>query len=107
MSETLGLGDIEGDFKCCSNAWPYPFKCSRCGHVMAFCVETDDLFPNLHDLGEIAEGVNAHDPGRPIFECPRCGHSFEYYFMENEAYRVTRQEMIDRGFGHLLVERLP
>lgn len=105
MGEVIGLGDIEGDFNCCTNADPYPFKCSNCGHIMAFCFESDALFPNLHDLGEIDEDVNSFDSTRPAFVCPRCGQAFEYYFIRNDAYRVTREEMVAHGLGHLLFKR--
>ena len=105
MSEVLGPGDIEGDFDCCGNAEPFPFKCSNCGLVMAYCIESNDLFPNLHNLEEIAEGVNSLDRTQPAFTCPRCMHIFEYYFLRNDAYRVTREEMIEHGLGKLLVKR--
>lgn len=105
MGEVIGLNDVEGDFNCCGNEEMFPFKCGGCGHVMAYCVESSDLFPDLHDLSAIAEGVNSLDPSRPAFACPRCGHAFEYYFLRNEAYRVTREDMIEEGLGHLLSKR--
>lgn len=101
MAEVIGQGDIEGDFNCCSNADPLPFKCSNCGHIMVYCVESSDLFPNLHHLDEFV-AINATDRTRPAFSCPRCGHVFEFFFPRNEAYRVTREELVERGLGHLL-----
>ncbi len=100
MRELIGLS-IEGDFSCCPNAEPYAFKCSNCGHIMAYCIESNNLFPDLNNLEKI-EVVNSTDPTRPAFHCPRCNHTFEYYFLSNEAYRVTREEMIEHEFGHLL-----
>jgi hypothetical protein len=105
MGEVIRSGDIEGDFNCCPNAEPFPFKCSDCDHIMTYCLECNDLFPNLHDLKEMATEVNSLDRMRPAFACPRCGHSFEYRFLKNAAYRVTREEMIQHGLGHLLLKR--
>lgn len=86
--QIIGL-DVKGDFNCCGNHKPLAFKCSNCGLIMAYCIESEDLFPNLNNLDEIAVGVNALDPTRAAFSCPHCGHSFEYPFLRNEAYRVT------------------
>ena len=105
MGEVIGLGGVEGAFDCCPNPEMFPFRCSDCGHVMAYCVESNDLFPDLHHLELIAEGVNSLDRTQPAFRCPRCGHVFEYYFLRNEAYRVTRGELVERGLGHLLAQR--
>lgn len=101
MAKNIGLR-VEGDFDCCTNAEPFAFKCNSCGHIMAYCLESSNLFPNLNNLEEIAVGINATDAARPAFRCPRCGHTFEYYFLRNEAYRVTLEEMIEHGLDHLL-----
>ena len=101
MGEIIGL-PVEGAFNCCPNAEPLAFKCSSCGHIMAYCIESNDLFPDLNNLTEIAVGVNSLDPTRPAFSCPRCGHEFEYSFLRNENYRVTREEMIEQGLDYLV-----
>jgi hypothetical protein len=101
---TLGPGNIEGDFNCDPNADPYPFKCSDCGHVMVYCVECNTLFPDLHRLEQYAP-TNSLDSSRPAFACPRCAHVFEFSFLRNRAYRVTRDDMIRAGLQHLLVKQ--
>src|SRR5688572_27953135 len=103
MRDLIGL-QVNGEFECCPNYWTFAFKCSNCGHIMGYCIESSDLFPDLHNLQEIAVGVNSLDPTRPAFNCPRCGHSFEFSFLRNSAYRVTPKELIAQGLSHLLDE---
>jgi hypothetical protein len=89
-------------FHCCGDEDLYPFKCSRCGHVMVFCYECDTLYPNLLNLSQ-KHHPNAFDPKMPSHSCPSCGYLFEYYFMKNEEYKVTVHEWAQAGFQHLLL----
>jgi hypothetical protein len=100
----LGQGDISGNFGCCPNPDLFPFKCSDCGRIMAICMETNDLFPDLQNH-EHYVAVNSTDRARPAFQCPDCPHEFEYRFLYNTRYRVTRREMIDAGLGSFLAQR--
>ena len=101
---TLRPDEIELQLGCCSNYDPHLFKCSECGHIMVYYIECSALFPDLHRLERDAPDVNATDASRPAFKCPRCAHSFEFYFMRKRAYRVTRGDMIRAGLRHFLVE---
>jgi hypothetical protein len=74
---------------------------------MVFCHECDTLFDNLNDLSSQASEVNSFDPARPIFACPQCGYSFEYYFMSNPAYDVPRAAWLAAGLARLLREPRP
>jgi len=90
-------------FHCCGDEDLYPFRCSGCGRPMVFCYECDTLFPDLRTVAPGREvAVNSTHGHRPIFACPHCRHSFEYYFMDNPAYHVSFEEWRAAGFGHLL-----
>jgi len=91
-------------FNCCGDEDLFPFKCSGCGHIMVFCYECDTLYSDLKDTcrnNEVA--INNFDPKRPSFSCPKCSWDFEYYFMKNPEYGVSREEWLKAGYGRLLM----
>lgn len=91
------------NFSCCGDEDLFPFKCSVCGHIMVFCYECDTLYSDLRDTSQNNEvEINNFDPKRPIFSCPKCHHDFEYYFMKNPKYEVSREEWLRSGYGRLL-----
>ncbi len=93
-------------FRCCGDEDLYPFQCSQCGWMMVFCYECDTLYSDLGQLSEHGrERVNHFEPEKPIFGCPKCGHLFEYYFMNNPVYSVLLRTWMAAGLGPLLVQR--
>ena len=90
-------------FHCCGDEDLYPFRCARCGRLMVFCYECDTLYPDLTTLVP-GGAVNGSDATRPIFDCPQCGHSFEYYFMHNPVYHASFEQWCAGGASHLLRE---
>ena len=70
---------------------------------MVFCYECDTLYSDLDDTTKNNEvAINNFDPNKPIFSCPKCHHEFEYYFMKNPIYSVSRDEWLNSGYGYLL-----
>lgn len=95
-------------FHCCGNEDLFPYKCSACGLPLVFCYECGTLYPSLPDTARRDHDLNHFDATRPSHQCPRCGHAFEYRFMQNPAYAVTRAEWRAAGLDGLLVaEREP
>lgn len=92
-----------GQFHCCGDEDLYPYKCPACGHPMVFCYECDTLYPALPDTSVHHHDVNHFDATRPSHECPRCGYAFEYRFMQNPAYAITRREWHAAGLDALLL----
>jgi hypothetical protein len=70
---------------------------------MVFCYECDTLYPDLKNTTTVDNDINHFDPSKPIFSCPKCTHAFEYYFMKNSDYEVTRDEWTAAGYDTLLV----
>jgi hypothetical protein len=87
---------------CCPNADPFPYKCPACGKPMAFCRECSTQYPSLPDTRVRHTDNNSSDPLKPSHRCPRCGHAFEFFFLWNAAYAVTRGEWRATGLGDLL-----
>jgi hypothetical protein len=93
-----------GPFRCCGDEDLYPFGCPECGRLMVFCYECDTLYDDLCNLGSQATEINHFNPAQPIFVCPGCGYSFEYFFMRDGGYKVPREQWVAKGFAHLLKE---
>ena len=89
-------------FECCPNREPKPFKCSQCGLPFVYCMECSTVYPDLPDTTRFDDQHNATDSSRPSHRCRRCGYVFEYAFIRNRRYRVTRAEWIAAGLGELL-----
>ena len=70
---------------------------------MVFCLECEALYSHLGDLNNICFDVNCSDSSRPRFKCPQCSFEFAYLFPQ-DGYPVTREQWIEAGFAHLLVE---
>lgn len=103
MADFVGPEDLLTDgFDCCTNQELEPLKCPSCKHIVVWCYESSDLFPDLHNLEYISGEVNRFDPNQPAFHCPQCGYPFEYYFPQNPIYKVTRQDLYEQGLAFIL-----
>src|SRR5688572_3311150 len=89
-------------FGCCSNRELYPYRCSQCGLPFVYCMECSTVYPFLPDTTRFAEDHNATNPSLPSHRCQRCGYTFEYAFIRNRKYRVTRAQWLDAGLEQLL-----
>jgi hypothetical protein len=89
-------------FHCCGDEDLYPCKCSECGLPLVFCYECGTLYYALPDTTQSRHDLNHFDPSKPSHHCPRCRHAFEYKFMKNRSYRVTRAEWRSAGLDGLL-----
>lgn len=106
MASTVTEQDLDfAHFHCCGDEDLHPFRCVRCYHVMVFCYECDTLYRDLTQPAAHHDGINASDPSRPAFACPRCGFAFEYFFMRNAAYEVPLEAWKAAGLEHLLTAR--
>src|SRR5688572_23520296 len=77
-------------------------KCSQCGLPFVYCLECSTVYPDLPDTTRFDDQHNATDPSRPSHRCRGCGYVFEYAFIRNRRYRVTRAEWLAAGLGALL-----
>ena len=93
--------ELDVDLRCCPNADAFPFKCSACGLPLLTCRECGTLYPQLPDLNVTRTDINHSDAARPSHHCARCGHAFEYFFIWNAAYAVTRGEWRAAGLNEL------
>src|SRR5688572_30095019 len=91
-----------GNDVCCPNADPFPYKCSACGHPMVFCCECGSLYASLPENRTRRTDINHVDPSKPSHHCTRCGHAFEYFFLWNAAYAITRGEWRAAGLDRVL-----
>ena len=89
-------------FSCCGDEDLYPFQCSQCHHPMVFCYECETLYSNLDQLDDRSAPVNHSNPDLPIFDCPNCSHHFEFPFMKNPDYHVSRSQWLAAGLGTLI-----
>jgi hypothetical protein len=102
VDQIVGENELDSSrFSCCGDEDLFPFA-PRDGRCMVFCYECDTLYRNPSDPPELADEVNSFGPGRPILACPGRGFEFEYHFLFNPVYRVTRHEWVAAGLGHLL-----
>ena len=89
--------------RCCYDVDLYPFKCPNCGRIMVFCSECGTLYEDPHDLDRNSrDSVNHFEPDQPAFKCPGCAREFEYSFMKNSDYHVTRAEFEEARLESLL-----
>jgi hypothetical protein len=103
INDVLGPAHLDEDrFRCCPNRDVFPFKCSQCRLPFAYCMECNTVYPYLPDTTRTDEAHNATDSSRPSHRCKGCGHAFEYGFMRNRKYQVTRAEWDTAGLGGLL-----
>ena len=111
MTESDGMvseGDLDARrFHCCGDEDLFPYKCLACGQPLVFCYECGSLYPSLPDTSRHHHEINHFDPAKPSHYCPRCNHAFEYSFMTNPAYGVTRAEWMTAGLADLLLPREP
>lgn len=96
-------------FHCCGDEDLLFIKCPTCGHLMVFCYECETLHPDLTDVEkQSCERVLVADEDRVV--CPRCREPFEEYTFLMPAhvdkYLVTAEEVVARGFRHLLSDDL-
>lgn len=103
QSNVIQEGDLNfGPFRCCGDEDLYPFGCPECGRLMVFCYECDTLYDDLCDLANQTTEVNNFNPAQPTFACPECEYPFEYFFIRDGAYKVSRKQWIAKGLAHLL-----
>jgi hypothetical protein len=95
-------------FRCCGDEDLVFIKCPACQHLMVFCYECDTLCPDLSDPAK-ASGLTLIG-GEYRVVCPLCGKAFEdsAFLMQPyvDKYLVTAEEVVGRGFGHLLARPL-
>jgi hypothetical protein len=84
-------------FQCCDSVDPYPFKCSVCGQIMAFCYECDTLYPDLQDTNIMKLHIGQ-------FDCPKCKQPFEYDLHDKQNHTATPEEWTEAGYEYLLTE---
>jgi hypothetical protein len=93
-------------FHCCGDEDLVFIKCARCAHLMVFCYECDTLYPDLTDTTKQQQMPHTRESDRLI--CPNCNQPFpDFYFLMQpyvDKYLVTAEEVMSRGFGHLLAE---
>lgn len=103
MGRFVEQTDLDFDrFRCCGDEDLYPFACPECAWIMVFCYECDMLYADLNDLNDKGTEINNFETSRPLFACPRCGHPFEYFFIRDGKYKVSRERWLASGFGHLI-----
>lgn len=94
-------------FDCCPNSDRVLVKCPACGHLMAACRECSTLFPNLDDPTQFSF-IGTDDKERVV--CVACNTPFEDYYFLMQPYMEkclpTADEVIARGYGHLLSPKL-
>jgi hypothetical protein len=105
MSRFVEEGDLDSrNFHCCGDEDLYPFGCPRCGRLMVFCYECDTLHGDLHSLDHPGRWkVNNFDPTSPIFACPGCSYTFEYFFVRDGKYKTSFDQWTGQGMSHLLL----
>jgi hypothetical protein len=95
-------------FHCCGDEDLVFVKCPACQHLMVFCYECDTLYPDLSDPTTMS-GLSAVGGDYRVL-CPACGKVFEdsAFLMQPfvDKYLVTVEDVVSRGFGHLLSEAL-
>ncbi len=91
-------------FHCCGDEDLVFIKCPNCSHLMVFCYECDTLYPDLTNPTQQQQVPMTRESDRLI--CPNCGQPFpDFYFLMQpyiDKYLVTREEVVSRGFAHLL-----
>ena len=104
MSRFVKEGDLDAcNFRCCGDEDLYPFGCPRCGRLMVFCYECDTLHGDLHSLDHPGRwDVNNFDTASPIFACPGCAYTFEYFFIRDGKHKSSFDQWHGQGVSHLL-----
>ncbi len=93
-------------FHCCGDEDLVFIKCPACDHLMVFCYECDTLYPDLSEPTKTAGLTVVGREDRVV--CPVCSKAFEdSAFLAQpyvDKYLVTAEDVIRRGFAHLLSE---
>jgi predicted RNA-binding Zn-ribbon protein involved in translation (DUF1610 family) len=104
VDATLTSSDLDETLFECQHLDHVPFACPKCHRKMVACASCDSVYDDLADLSRVEMVLSNVNPAAPVeaFSCPNCGYGFEFLFMKNEQYRVSRQEWLEAGLGHLL-----
>ena len=79
---------------------PEIFKCNRCNRLYAFCAECSSFFEGILNAKDLTN-FNNNDPKKPGAKCA-CGYEFEFYFLRNPDYFVTKNDILKAGFESIL-----